>query len=236
MPKTDLSQVTVATMTLVRTAAEDAVLRRSLRSLAQCGLPVAVADSGTNRDFLQFLEQSTLFSVTVPDETGLVAQIKASFRAAATHGSRFILYTEPDKQFFFERRLTSFLEAASNHPDAGVILASRSSDSLRTFPPLQRYTEGVINQLCCEVIGVECDYSYGPFLLNRSLLPFVDTVEPTLGWGWRHFIFRTAHRHGCSVVPIIDDYPCPDDQRIEDDGERTHRMRQLSQNVLGLAR
>jgi hypothetical protein len=230
----DTGQVTVATMTWVRNATEETLLRRTLGSLAGCGLRVAVADTGTSRDFLHFLEQLPHFSVTVPTDTGLVAQIKASFRAAARSGSRFILYTEPDKQFFFERRLTDFLQAARDHAYAGVIVASRSPDSLLTFPRMQRYTEDVINHLCGELIGVECDYSYGPFLLNRTLLPFVETLDPTLGWGWRHFIFRTAHRLGRRVIPVIGDYPCPEDQRTEDAEEQAHRIRQLSQNALGL--
>jgi hypothetical protein len=231
-----MSHVSVATMTWVRTPKEETLLRQTLTSLAACGLPVAVADSGTSHDFLHFLERLPQFSVTVPADTRLVAQIEASVRTAAVRGSRFILYTEPDKQFFFERRLTDFVEAANDHPDVGVILASRSSESLMTFPPMQRYTEGVINRLCGELIGVECDYSYGPFLFNSALLPFVEAMEPTLGWGWRHFIFRTAHRQGHGVVPVIGDYPCPDEQRTEDAEEREHRIRQLSQNVLGLIR
>ena len=232
----NMSQVTAATMTWVRTPKEESLLRRTLASLAGCGLPVAVADSGTHRDFLYFLERFPHFSVTVPADAGLVAQIKASIRTAAIRGSRYLLYTEPDKQFFFERRLKDFLEAASDHPEAGVILASRSHESLLTFPPMQRYTEGVINHLCGELLGVRCDYSYGPFFLNRTLVPSVEALEPTLGWGWRHCIFRTAHRQGLRVVPVIGDYPCPDDQRSEDDDERAHRMRQLSENVLGLIR
>jgi hypothetical protein len=232
----NLSQVTVATMTWVRTPKEESLLRRTLTSLAGCGLPVAVADSGTHRDFLHFLERFPHFRVTVPADTGLVAQIKASIRTAAIGGPRYLLYTEPDKQFFFKHRLNDFLEAASDHPEAGVILASRSLESLLTFPPMQRYTEGVINHLCGELLAVSCDYSYGPFLLNRTLVPFVEALEPTLGWGWRHHIFRTAHRQGRRVVSVIGDYPCPDDQRTEDDEERAHRMRQLSQNLLGLIR
>jgi len=229
-----MSEVAIATMTWVRTQKEEALLRRTLTSLARCGLPVAVADSGTSRDFLHFLERSPQFAVTVPVDTGLVAQIKASVGTAAATGSRFILYTEPDKEGFFERRLVDFLDAASDHADAGVIIASRSPESLLTFPRMQRYTEGVINHLCGELIGVPCDYSYGPFLLNTTLVPFVEALEPALGWGWRHFIFRMAHRQGHRVVPLIGDYPCPDDQRTEDAEERAHRVRQLSQNLLGL--
>jgi hypothetical protein len=232
-----MSQVTVATMTWVRTATEEMLLRRTLTSLAGCGLPVAVADRGTHHDFRHFLERFPQYSVTVPADTGLVAQIKAGVRtAAAIDRSHYILYTEPDKQFFFERRLEQFLESANDHPEAGIILASRSPESLLTFPPMQRYTEGVINRLCSELIGVSGDYSYGPFLLNRALVPSVESLEPTLGWGWRHCIFRTAHRQGRRIVHVIGDYPCPDDQRAEDEDERAHRMRQLSENVLGLIR
>jgi hypothetical protein len=33
---------------------------------------------------------------------------------------------------------------------------------------------------------------------------------------------------------VTGDYPCPPDQRVEDDAERTHRLRQLGENILGL--
>jgi len=65
-----MSQITVATMTWVRTPKEETLLRRTLTSLAGCGLPVAVADGGTNRDFLHFLQRCSQFSVTVPAVTG----------------------------------------------------------------------------------------------------------------------------------------------------------------------
>jgi hypothetical protein len=230
----DARDVAVATMTLVRSPEEDAALRRSLTSLAGSGLPIIVADAGTDRTFLQFLESLPGVQVRVPDERGLVAQITASLGVASTLGTRFVLYTEPDKELFFERHLREFLCAASDTSDIGVVLAARSSESFGTFPSMQKYTEGVINSLCAELIGTSGDYSYGPFLMNRSLLPFVGRLPPHLGWGWRHAIFRTAHRQGLRVVLQIGEYLCPKEQRTEDEAERAHRMRQLSQNVLGL--
>ena len=231
-----MKQVAIATMTWVRTPAEETLLRQSLTSLATHGLPVAVADSESDFGFLQFLRGLPQFHVTRPDGIGLVAQITASLKAAAHSGYHFVLYTEPDKLFFFEHRLADFLDAASHHADAGVILASRSSESFQTYPPMQRYTEGVVNHLCGQLIGVECDVSYGPFLVGTSILPVVETLEPTLGWGWRHALFRWTHQQGRPLVPLVGDYPCPEDQRAEDDEERTHRMGQLSQNILGLIR
>jgi hypothetical protein len=228
------SQVAVATMTWARTHEEEDVLRRSLTKLAAGGLRVAVADAGTASGFLQFLKRLPEVSVIVPSERGLVAQVKASLAAAGSLDTRFILYTEPDKEFFFERQMHDFLRAAEDGDDVGAVLAARSAGSFATFPPMQQYTEGVINTLCAELIGVVGDYSYGPFLMNRSLLPFVVALGPHLGWGWRHFVFRTAHQQGLRVIPIVGDYSCPEDQRTEDDSERAHRLRQLSQNLLGL--
>jgi hypothetical protein len=99
---------------------------------------------------------------------------------------------------------------------------------------MQRYTEGVINRLCAEMLGVAGDYSYGPFLMARALVPRVERLEGSLGWGWRHRIFLACHRERLRIVHVKGDYPCPEDQRVESDEERTHRMRQLSQNILGL--
>jgi hypothetical protein len=230
----DTDRVAVATMTWARSPAEEGLLRRSLGLLARLGLPVAVADRGTNPGFAEFLRTVPGFSMRISSTEGLVAQVQAGFDAAARFDRPFILYVEPDKELFFERQLSDFLRQAPDTGDVGVVLASRSAASLRTFPAVQRYTEGVINHLCGELLGPAGDYSYGPFLMNRGLLPYIANLHPRLGWGWRHFMFRAASREGLSVLHAVGDYPCPPGQRCEDEAERRHRMRQLSENILGL--
>jgi hypothetical protein len=230
----DTNRVAVATITWARSAAEEALLRRSLTLLAGAGMPVAIADTGTNVAFTAFLGTVPRVSVTVPNEQGLVAQAQASIAIAAKACRPFILYTEPDKAFFFEHRLRDFLRRVPDGADVGVALAARSAESFRSFPPMQRYAEGVINHLCGELVEAAGDYSYGPFVMNRALLPDVAALEPRLGWGWRHATFLAAHRTGLRVLHITSDHPCPEDQRSEDSGERLHRLRQLSQNILGL--
>ncbi len=226
--------VSVATITWARTEDEEAVLCGSLTALSETGLRVSVADAGTNASFTRFLRSLPGFVVTVPGERGLVAQVKASLDAAARFEMPFVLYTEPDKEVFFAGPLADFIGRAEAERDTGVVLAARSEASFNTFPPMQRYTEGVINHLCGELIGRVGDYSYGPFLLNRGLLPTLAELPPKTGWGWRPFVFLAAHRRKLRVSHIVGDYSCPPDQREEDDEERAHRLRQLGENISGL--
>jgi len=147
-------------MTSVRSPGEDALLRASLERLAAAGLPVAVAETGLSAAFSGFLAGLENFSVVVPKEPGLVPQVKAGVELAAQGGTPFILYTESDKEQFFRTGLWKFLRGGAAAGDAGVVLAARSDESFGTFPPMQRYTEGVINRLCGVLLACRGDYSY----------------------------------------------------------------------------
>ncbi len=228
------SQVAIATVTWARTAEEDARLRRSLSHLGTLGFPVTACDAGSSPSFIEFVGTLQGLEVIRSPGPGLVAQVQTSVAAAGAHGRPFVLYVEPDKEVFFDGRLREFVSRAPDGGQPGVVLASRSDESLATYPPMQRYTEGVINYLCGTLIGRQGDYSYGPFLMHRALLPAVAGFGAHLGWGWRHAAFSAAARAGLDVVHVSGDYPCPADQRVEDDAERAHRIRQLSQNLLGL--
>jgi hypothetical protein len=228
------ADVAIATMTMVRSSEEEAQLRRSLRVLAESGLPVAVADGGGSEAFSRFLAQLPGVTVTVPIRRGLVAQVQESIDCAATFGMERILYTEPDKEEFFATHLQRFVARAADAAEFGVVLAARSRSSFETFPPMQRYVESVVNHLCGERLGVEGDYCYGPFILRTRLVPHVACAAPNLGWGWRPFVFLAAHRQGFGITHVVGDYPCPVDQRTEDEAERMHRLRQLRENIAGL--
>ena len=228
--------VCVATMAWARDPEEERVLRAALAVLHRTGLPVTVADKGNNASFTQFLAGLAGASVIPSAAASLVAQVQASLRAAGSPGARFVLYTEPDKEDFFARRLASFLDRAPRDARVGAVLAARTQASLATFPAIQQYTEGVINHLTGQVTGRPGDYSYGPLLLARELLPAVMTLEPEIGWGWRHFAVCRAMQMGLTVHLVEDDHPCPVEGRLDEAGERLHRLRQLAQNITGLIR
>lgn len=228
--------VCVATMAWARDPGEEQVLRAALAALERTGLPVTLADKGDNPAFTQFARALRGASVIASPVGALVPQVQASLRAAARAGTRFVLYTEPDKELFFAARLAPFCERAPRDARVGVVLAARSEASFATFPAIQQYTEGVINHLMGEITGQPGDYSYGPMLLASELLPEVIALDADVGWGWRHFAVCRAVRRGLTVHLLEDDHPCPAEGRLDEEGERTHRLRQLAQNITGLLR
>jgi hypothetical protein len=229
------SVISIATITLARTSSEANLLERALERLADGTRRIALTDGGSGDAFLTRV--SHLPGITVTTSThgfGLLAQVKSSLEAALSFGTRFILYTEPDKEQFFESGLAEFIRRAEPQRDAGVIVAARSEASYATFPQLQQYTESVINTLCGEYTRQRGDYSYGPFLIDRRLVPHVLSIREDIGWGWRPFVFALAPRFGLAVTLVGGEHPCPPGQRIEDDAERLHRIAQLQQNLRGL--
>jgi len=226
--------VSVATVTLARDEAEERALRGALQQLSREGLRVAVSDGGSAPAFIEFVRTLASITVVPPIERGLVGQVKASLRTAADWQSPFLLYTEPDKRLFFGGRLASFISSAPDSADVGIVLAARDENSFATFPEFQQLTEGAFNALCATIVGEHGDYCYGPFLMNRALMPAIDGLRPDLGWGWRPLVFATARRLGYRVIHHVDNLPCPADQRANDESERLHRLRQLRQNVEGL--
>ncbi|HEV7349479.1 hypothetical protein [Telluribacter sp.] len=228
------SEVSLATISWARDEPEELLLREALKYLAELDRPVFITDGGSGEEFLQFLAGFPHFSVFKPEVPGLWNQVKQSMAAARGTDSRFILYTEPDKADFFKSSLPRFIDQAPDQEMVGVVLASRSPQSFRTFPEFQQKTETTINNCCAEVIGTSTDYTYGPFLFNRDLLPGLDRLDGSIGWGWRPYLFGLAHRLGYRVEPLEMELPCPPDQREDTSQERLYRMRQLQQNIQGI--
>lgn len=230
----DRTEIAVATVTWARTHNEAVGLARCLAALVDVGLPVVVANRAAEPSFDRRLRSLTNVTVVAPEVPGLVGQVKASVRAATALGTRFVLYTEPDKERFFSARLRDFIERAPDGADVGVVLAARASCAFATFPPAQRQAEAIINALMSETTGVVGDYSYGPFLMARVVAADVLRLPGHLGWGWRHATFMATYRRGFAVRHITGDYRCPADQTTETSDDRAHRLRQLSENVQGL--
>jgi hypothetical protein len=222
----------VATISWARNEEEEKTLRTSLQQLAELDIRVCITDGGSTDSFLKFLHSIPHFIVR--QAHGLWPQARLSIATAMENGAKHIFYTEPDKLQFFSNHLKQMLDAIEIE-ETGVVVASRSPKGFSSFPEFQQMTETTINNCCKEVIGKEMDYCYGPFLFNSNLVLNLKVLDDNIGWGWRPFVFAIAHRLGLPVKNYDGDFTCPPDQREDDKAERIYRMKQLTQNINGLA-
>lgn len=235
------SSLAIVTMTLARSAPETALLQTSLRTLTRLGCPVVVGDGGSDESFLQRigrLPNLILCHRRGRGKSTLVGQLQTAFAEAERLGPGHVLYTEPDKLSFFRRGARTLLEIGRRREDAwaGLILASRSPRRFSTYPPGQRVAESFMNRLSGEALGHAGDYTYGPMLISRALLPHLGRIPTQLGWGWRFFLMGVAHQLRAPIELLPVGSQCPRAQRGEDDARaREYRLRQLIQNVTGLA-
>jgi hypothetical protein len=88
--------------------------------------------------------------------------------------------------------------------------------------------------LCAETIGTALDYFYGPFLMDVLTTRYLTDVPRDLGWGWRPYVFASAANDRRSLASIEGEFQCPRDQRSENDDDKIHRVRQLTENARGL--
>ena len=230
----DKTNCAIATITWARDEQEEKLLRESLAQLATLEIPVFITDGGSTSSFLSFLNSFPQFNLLTTPAKGVWAQARTSVLAAYEAKAPYIFYTEPDKHLFFRDYLTDFIDSAPTSKSTGVVLASRSATGFTTFPAFQRTTEKTINACCAEIIGLQADYTYGPFLFNRQLAPYLHQVKEDIGWGWRPYVFGMAHRLGYEVSAQEANFACPPDQRQDNPAERIYRMRQLTQNIQGL--
>jgi hypothetical protein len=228
----DKTSLAIATITWARDENEKALLEASLTVLSQLGIPVFVTDGGSVPSHQEFVRE--LPNVAFYQTKGLWSQAKKSITEARLSGARTILYTEPDKLYFFQHHLPKMLENSRWKEKSGVVLAARSAKAFASFPAFQQMTETTINRCCAEVTGLATDYLYGPFLFTTDLLPYLDVLPETCGWGWRSFLFAKAHLLGYKLESLEGDYFCPPDQQKDDAGERIYRMKQLAQNIDGI--
>ena len=231
---TSVDKKDISIVSMTRASKGDYELHReALRELAAHALPTVVTDGGSGEEFLAYLNSFPHFVVQKAAQAGAFLQIKSSFDAARSLATPYVLYTEPDKQFFFEQRLSAFIEQA---PDQGaaIILPGRTEESFASYPESQRFTETFTNQLCGRILGGAGDFCYGPLLIQRELITCLDLLAEDIGWGWRPFLLNVAHRLKLEICQIAMDLPCPVEQRSDSEAELFHRMRQLQQNVRGL--
>jgi hypothetical protein len=235
------SRVAVVTMTRARTALEGRELAAALGVLLKNNLPVFAGDGGSLEGFLKQVSRWPNLHICPPQRqsrTSLVEQLRRAFAKAQQIHPQYLLYTEPDKRAFFARSLPPFLTAATAAagPAPGLVVAARTARGFASYPRGQRIAESFMNRLCSEALGQAGDYTYGPMLISARLLSVAPAIPENLGWGWRFFLIAVAHQLRMPIRLCTVTSQCPRSQRGEDSAQaRDYRLRQLQENVTGLA-
>lgn len=229
----DKQDIAIATMSLVRDREEEDLLRNSIKHLSKLGVPIYITDGGSNESFLAYVNNLPNVTLLEPKK-GLWPQTISSLTKAEESGAKYIFYTEPDKSNFFEESLEKIISEIKVQDKTGIVMAARSEEGFQSFPAFQQMTETTINNCCKELIGVEADYVYGPFLMNAAVVPYLRLLDANIGWGWRPYAFHTAKRLGYEVNAYTGNFSCPEGQRDDDIKERIYRMKQMNQNIEGL--
>ena len=228
-----LSFVT-ATMSRGLDAEEEMLVQGSLEILSAFGQPIFTAHGRSTPEFAARLRRIPhLEMVPFTPEPGPLAQVRRSLERAGAADAKWVLYTEPDKGWFFAHRLREVLRAAEAvDANVGIVMPARDVASFATFPAEQQLTERLTNELFANVLEQDADYCYGPLLLRRELIAHLEALPNDLGWGWRTFLLARTHRLRLRIAALSLDLPCPVSQR----GERklTYRLEQMSQNIRGL--
>ena len=219
---------------LARSREEGALILDAIVALARFAIPIYVADGGSRDagflDRLAHQERVHVDRVDLRAGLPLVGQIKTAVNRARSSNPDLVLYSEPDKLWFFENRAEAFLCA---DPQGGMLVASRDAASFATYPAGQQLAETSMNRLCAAQFGQDGDYLYGPLLIDAAVLPLLDRLDEDVRWGWRPYLMARVQAASRPVRLWVDHLPCPAEQRGED--ARIYRMEQLSQNVAGLA-
>lgn len=227
----DKIKLAVATITWARDAKEETLIRKSLLELSKLDIPAFITDGGSNADFLAYVRTFPKFTLLESKTNGVWPQIETSLKAAHNAGSDFIIYTESDKLDFISNGLPEMMDRISVDQQSGVVIAVRSLPGFHSYPSFQQMTETTINNCCTEVTGVDTDYTYGPFVMNSKIVPYLQELKEHIGWGWRPYVFVIASRLKYKVEAFVGEYFCPVDQRDDDAAERVYRMKQLYENI-----
>ena len=228
-----MQETTIATITWARSSAEERTVLAALKKLK--GHSIISAEGGSRPRFIDGLHELGV-SIVCPKPTGLVAQVKASLRAALdASDTPAILYTEPDKGPFFEKQVGRFLQQAREGKPVDLCFAARDTKSFRTFPQGQQRTESFVNESTAVITGNKADYCYGPILLSRAAAKRALEAPEHLGWGWRFWLLgRTLATKG-KIRNLELPLPCPANQRKENTRkDQIYRIKQARQNLEGL--
>jgi len=232
---------TISTITYGRSHEEERRIARGLRALSAKHIPTIIAsDGGSSVPFLDELQKIPNVRIVRAAQKGLFPQVTESLQKAGETDQPYIFYTESDKARFFEQGLDEFIAIATDiaERDAhfGLIIPARNQQSFSAFPPFQQDTESSVNGIIDRLTNQDekRDYLYGPKIVAKSLIPYLEKVSDDIGWGWMSYLAIIAHRLNKTNYTVSLDLPTPAENENEDEEEKLLRLKQMRDHFNGI--
>lgn len=225
-----------ATVTLARSRSEEKIILESLKALSETGLSMVVVDGGSSKDFIADLKSIPRINIKRETKGNLFTQVRQALKEASVRYP-FIFYSESNKFEFLFKKSKDFLRDArvliQSDQNLGMILASRSKKSIATFPKFQRLEESIINELLCYLLKKKStvDFTYGPRIINVSLIRYLEDISLNLGWGWMSFLLFAAKAENKKIYSTTLEALCPKNERMETKSDTKFRLRQFQNHL-----
>lgn len=220
-----------ATLTFARSESEEKLIFDSLQILSKKVSCLVVVDGGSEIKFLRKIKKIPNIKLIINHGT-FIEQVKASLKEAVRR-SNVVLYTESDKKYFFSNSLEQFLTRSEPYlldDNFGIILPSRDKQSFLSFPKFQQQTEKFLNSTISHFLKKKLDYTYGPRIISRELVSYLDDVNKDITWGWMTYVLLKAYKNNKTIHGVELYLPDINNQK-EDSMNKIYRISQLEAHL-----
>lgn len=225
------NDIVVSTISWIRTPEESRVVLKTIELLTKLETPIIVVDKGSSPPDLERIK-SFKNVVLFVSKLGLTEQLLRSHKEAEKLGE-YVFYLHTDKYDFARDTAPKLIEKYRSLVKKGILIPTRTEESLNTYPIFQRKVEDYLNFFMGDYIGVEADYYAGPKIYPSSLVKYLDKLKGDVGWGIEAYFYAIAKRLNLS----FDFFPFYMQSPVDiEDQEKTkqYRLRIMQWQIEGM--
>lgn len=184
----------ITTITLIRTDEEREIVLKTLKHLNDLNFPIIITDGDSLDEDKSAIKSFSNVHFFETDK-GLTDELMISHKEAVQIGE-YLLYLQSDKLDFAKTTAKNMIDNYEKLDKKGVLIPTRTRESLATYPPFQQTQEAFLNFFMSDYIGIENDYFAGPKIYPSYLVKYLDQLKGDIGWGIEAFFYVIAKRLG----------------------------------------
>jgi hypothetical protein len=187
-----VTNIVFAAPSWIRTSEERDVVFETIKTLQSYGIPLILVDAGSSDTDKKIMkEKNNVFFFEQGQD--LTKQLITTHQEAAKRAD-YIFYVQSDKPDFAKDVVPRMLAYYSTLEEKGLLIPSRTLESLETYPLFQKTQEAFLNFFMSEYIGISQDFFAGPKIIPAKLISYADAITGDIGWGVESYLYVLAKR------------------------------------------